>query len=77
MTDAEWTEFTKQAAKFWAAIPVHARAELLANVYCSQCRRAVSITNIAGSIKRGDLVLEGTCVKCGHSVARVVEGPDA
>ena len=76
MTDTELTGFTKQASKFWTAIPADARAKLLANVYCTHCRSAVSIASVTGTVKRGDLLLKGTCVRCGHDVARLVEGPD-
>ena len=75
MTDAP--RLTKQATKFWNAMPSHARAQILANVYCVQCRGAVSITDVSGTLKRGDLVLEGKCGECGHAVARLVEGPNA
>lgn len=77
MTAGESSGFTKQASKFWAAIPSAARAKLLANVYCAHCRGAVSIANVTATVKGGDLLLKGTCVKCGHDVARLVERPDA
>ncbi len=69
--------FTKQASKFWHAIPADARTKLLANVYCGQCRGAVSIVNVLATVKRRDLLLKGNCATCGHEVARLVEGPDA
>ena len=70
-------KLTNQASKFWEAIPSRARAQLLANVFCVQCRGAVSIVNASGTLKRGNLILEGRCAKCGHEVARLVEGPEA
>ena len=57
-------------------IPVDARAKLLANVYCGHCRGGVSIVNVTGIVKRGDLLLKGNCATCAHEVARLVEGPD-
>lgn len=36
----------------------------------------VSVVNATGALKGGDLVLEGKCAKCGHEVARLVEGPE-
>lgn len=77
MTVVSAPRLTKQAAKFWNAMPSHARAQVLANVYCVQCRGAVSIIDVSGTLKRGDLVLEGKCVKCGHEVARLIEGPNS
>jgi len=58
-------------------MPAHARAQILGNVYCAHCHGPVSIVNVSGTLKRGDLVLEGNCAKCGREVARLVEGPDA
>jgi len=58
-------------------MPPHARAQILANVYCAHCRDAVPIVEVSGTLKSGDLVLEGKCAKCGQQVARLVEGPDA
>jgi hypothetical protein len=75
MTNLELTGFTRQASEFWMAIPADTRAKLLANVYCGQCRGAVSIVNVKAMVKRGDLLLNGNCATCGHEVARLVEGP--
>jgi hypothetical protein len=58
-------------------MPAAARADILGNVYCARCRGATSIVKASGSMKGGDLVLEGQCVKCGADVARLVEGPDS
>lgn len=76
MTNAELVGFTRQASKFWMAIPADARAKLLANVYCGHCRGGVSIVNVTATVKRSDLLLKGNCATCGHDVARLVEGPD-
>jgi hypothetical protein len=77
MTSTESVRFTKQASKFWNAIPAQARREILGNVYCVRCGGGVSIINASETMKQGDLVLEGKCSKCGHGVARLVEGPNA
>ena len=74
MTDSP--RLTRKAAKFWDAIPSSARTEILANVYCVRCRGAVSIIAASGTLKHGDLVLDGKCGKCGHQVGRLVEGPN-
>src|SRR5439155_19442706 len=77
MTNVGSPRLTKQASKFWNAMPAHARAQILGNVYCAHCHGPVSVVNVSGTLKRGDLVLEGNCAKCGREVARLVEGPDA
>jgi len=77
MADVSVPRLTKQAARFWNAMPSHARAQILANVYCTHCRGAVTMVDASGTLRRGDLVLEGKCAKCGHEVARLVEGPEA
>ena len=76
MMNAELVGFTKQASRFWMAVPADTRAKLLANVYCGHCRGAVSIVNVTAMVKHGDLLLKGNCATCGHEVARLVEGPD-
>jgi len=77
MTSTDSPRLTKQASKFWNAMPAHAREQILSNVYCVHCRGGVSIVNITGTLEGGSLVLKGNCAKCGHEVARLVEGPDA
>jgi hypothetical protein len=77
MASAGPVDLTKQAAKFWNGMPEHARREILGNVFCVRCGGGVSMVNASGTMKQGNLVLEGTCANCGHEVARLVEGPDA
>ena len=77
MTDIQPREFTKQASRFWNGMPEDVRAKILANVYCGHCRGAVSIVNVTGTVKGGNLVLKGSCAQCGQDVARLVEGPNA
>ncbi len=77
MATVDQVQLTKEASKFWNALPAHARSEILRNVYCVHCGPGVSIVSPTGMIERGDLVLEGKCSKCGGEVARLVEGPDA
>jgi hypothetical protein len=54
-------EFTDPAAKLWKAIPPETRKLLLSNVWCSTCRHEVTITNVTGTVKGGDLLLVGLC----------------
>jgi len=57
----------------WSSIPKAARERILANVFCVECRASVPITNFSGEERNGDVCLKGSCAKCGHEVARVVE----
>ena len=65
--------FTESARLHWESIPARIRKELLANVWCGQCRDTVIITNFSGTLKRADLLLVGKCAVCGGDVARVIE----
>lgn len=67
-------QFTTLARKRWDSMPANIRQRLLSNVWCVQCRHETTITHISGTIKGGDLLLEGKCVKCHGGVARVIEG---
>ncbi len=66
--------FTTPARARWESIPTATRKLLIANVWCSNCRHGVTITNFSGTIKGGDLLLVGQCAECRGDVARVVEG---
>jgi hypothetical protein len=74
MTIESIPNFTKPAAKLWAAIPLDARKQLLSNVWCGKCRREVMITNFSGAVKSGALLLVGKCTECHGDVARLIEG---
>ena len=58
----------------WESIPTDIRQGLLTNVWCDQCRHAVTIVNFNGIIKGGDLLLVGKCAECQDDVARMIEG---
>lgn len=66
-------KFTPRAAVLWGTIPKEARERILANVFCGQCRDAVTITKFTGEERNGDVYLKGSCANCGHEVVRVVE----
>jgi hypothetical protein len=66
-------KFTTPAAKLWSGIPTDIRKLLLSNVWCSNCRHEVTITNFSGAVKGGDLLLVGKCSECQSDVARVIE----
>lgn len=67
------TTFTPKAAELWANIPAGAKKRLLANVWCSHCRREVTIRNFTGAVKADDLLLVGTCSECRGDVSGVAE----
>ena len=66
-------KFTGPAATLWANVPDHAKKLLLANVWCVHCRHEVTITDFAGTVVGGDMVLQGLCSECRGDVARVIE----
>jgi hypothetical protein len=66
--------FTGPAARRWAALGVESQMRILNNVWCGACLETTTIVEPAGRVERGDLILEGACIKCGGSVARLVEG---
>ena len=74
MTIESIPNFSGPARLRWASIPADIRQRLLTNVWCGQCRHAVTITNFNGTIRNGDLLLVGKCAECQGDVARVIEG---
>ena len=66
-------QFTAHAAKLWATIPLDTKKVLLSNVWCSNCRHEVTITNFTGAVKGRDLLLVGLCSICRGDVARIIE----
>jgi hypothetical protein len=71
--DSTNSAFTPAAAALWRKIPDWAQAKLLANVWCSHCRSATTITNFRGQVVKGDLRLTGACSTCGGPVRRLIE----
>ena len=74
MAILNFPEFTRDAAEVWAEIPMQYREQILSNVFCSRCRKAVEMVDYSGAKMKGDLLLKGKCSTCGHNVARLVEG---
>ena len=66
-------KFTQPAARIWHAISPDDQQTLVSKAWCSKCRQEVGITDFSGSIKRGNIVLVGTCSACGASASRYVE----
>lgn len=62
------------ANKKWLAIPEETRRKLEQNVWCGYCSDVVQITNYVVKESGPGIILEGKCKKCGHEVARFIEG---
>ena len=71
--------FTPQAQSMWDSVAHSAQQQVLTHVWCVQCRQAVTMVHVGGTIKEGDLILQGRCSACGHRVLRLMEsdGHDA
>ena len=68
-------KFTRPAVKLWATVPTQAKKLLLSNVWCVRCSHSITITDFAGTVKGGDLLLQGLCSECRGDVARVIDMP--
>jgi hypothetical protein len=62
----------KEALELWQGLPADTRRMLLSNVWCGECRKAVTIVDYHAEL-RGVVVLQGFCGTCGHKVARVID----
>jgi len=65
---------SEEALKIWMKLPADIRSKILSNVWCSDCRIAVTICDYNAELDGGVVVLRGFCGICGHKVARVLEG---
>lgn len=66
-------QLTQPAKKFWARVPPEFRIKILNNIWCGICEKATGLGNITMSVSKGDLLISGTCMKCGTSLGRIVE----
>lgn len=64
----------KEAQKIWMELPADIRSKILSNVWCPDCRTAVTICDYSVDFDGEVVVLQGFCATCGHKVARVLEG---
>jgi len=64
----------KEALKIWMELPADSRSKIMSDVWCGQCRTAVTICDYSTDFDRGVVVLRGFCGTCGHKVARFLEG---
>jgi hypothetical protein len=62
-----------QAQRRWESLPVADRESILGAVWCASCSRTSRMVVGGGQIVAGDLVLSGTCSRCGADVERLVE----
>ena len=74
MSMSEERSFTPQAARRWEELDARSKTLILNNVWCVRCRKSTTIVRFDAKIEQGDLILQGECIKCGGSVARVIEG---
>ena len=66
-------KFTTEAAIVWGTIPLIIQQRILDNVFCTRCAGSVRMVHYTGTVKQGDIRLEGQCATCGHTVVRIVE----
>lgn len=70
----EGPAFTAPAARRWRELDPRLQMLILNHVWCVGCEATTTIIEPTGHIVRGDLILEGTCLRCGGEVRRLVEG---
>jgi len=57
----------------WKRIPKNIKEKILSNVWCSNCRDAISVADYYIENDKLGLIIHGKCSVCGSEVARVVE----
>ena len=60
-----------EALREWRKIPEHIRRLLLANAFCHNCGSAEFAPSYTLRMRRGRVLIEGRCAKCGAEVARL------
>ena len=75
MSKEAYPKLSLSAAKLWAAIPPETCKHLVSNVWCGNCLHDVTITEITGTVKAGNLILFGKCAICNSVVATMI-GPE-
>ena len=65
--------FTPKAALLWSTVSKFAQEDILKNVFCRNCRKAVEITDVSGLVANDILIVTGECKTCHGPVARLVE----
>jgi len=64
----------QEALKILMNLPADVRNKILNNVWCPDCRTAVTICDYSTDFDGGVVVLRGFCSTCGHKVTRALEG---
>lgn len=62
-----------EALREWRKIPEHIRKLLLANAFCHNCGTTEFAPNYTLRMRRGRVLIEGCCAKCGAEVARLCD----
>ena len=68
---------TKKAVLRWEELDSELQIRSINNVWCGKCQEMTSIVRYKVKHVRADIsdiVLKGYCIKCGGTVARVIEG---
>lgn len=65
--------FTRPTQTLWDAIRPETRKLLLGNVWCSSCRREITITNFNGGDRSGDFLVVGKCSECQEDIAELMK----
>lgn len=66
-------KFSAPAARLWNSIPADAQIRLLTNVRCPNCQAEVTLTDVSGAIRAGQILLVGSCTACRGKVSKAVE----
>jgi hypothetical protein len=70
---ATQAQFTPRATRLWGRLTPEFRLLLLNNVFCTDCGGTVSMGLEKARVAKGNLILQGACLKCGGPVTRLVE----
>lgn len=57
----------------WRKIPKHAQQAILANVWCSSCRKGNPVSDFVLTEDDDLVIIRGKCSACGGEVVRVIE----
>ena len=69
-------KFTVEAAVVWSAVLPHQKEKVLKNVFCAKCGGVAEMVKFSGKMEKGDLILRGSCKKCGGKVVRLIESSE-
>lgn len=66
-------QFSQDAMNLWNKIPSDIQNKLLSNVFCSHCKKVVTIVDFSAKMLDGNLLLAGKCKTCNNKVSRLIE----